>query len=247
MREIWETLVYYLDYKPDEDSCIFRNNEEEEQNTQFDPGESPLSVAGGRSAASVLSSCVVERVRVIGRLMRNRSSLHHTAKFFTMEILFLLFCVQIFVGTGFTYTVPSDIPAAVLQDQDFEMETREFSEMQINTTCEALSTGSKYNYSAPNPDFLQQKDCELSWKEPDGTVLKYGGVLILETCEDGIRLFTHCLDPKVKVECVFNIIKSTTSAPPYESPVARIGSIVTGIVFLILLVAVVLFLIWRFK
>ncbi|XP_058260375.1 uncharacterized protein LOC131362406 isoform X5 [Hemibagrus wyckioides] len=168
-------------------------------------------------------------------------------EFFTMEILFLLFCVQIFVGTGFTYTVPSDIPAAVLQDQDFEMETREFSEMQINTTCEALSTGSKYNYSAPNPDFLQQKDCELSWKEPDGTVLKYGGVLILETCEDGIRLFTHCLDPKVKVECVFNIIKSTTSAPPYESPVARIGSIVTGIVFLILLVAVVLFLIWRFK
>ncbi|XP_047671627.1 uncharacterized protein LOC113650435 isoform X2 [Tachysurus fulvidraco] len=107
---------------------------------------------------------------------------------------------------------------------------------QINKTCMALSSGSKYNYTAPILDSLLQNDCELAWKAPNNTVLNYGGFLTHAICETGIRLVAHCLKPRVQVEYVFNVIKSITSPPgSFETSGAQKGFITIIVVLLILL------------
>ncbi|KAK3508587.1 hypothetical protein QTP70_034103 [Hemibagrus guttatus] len=158
-------------------------------------------------------------------------------KLLTMKVLLLLFCVQVFAGTGFTYPVPSDIPVAVLQDQDFEKENSKVAEMQINTSCDQLSSGDVFNYT--KPDFLQRKDCEVSWKSQDDTVLGIDDYLIRQSCESGIRLIARCFNPSEIMEFIFNVINSTVS-PPHatETPGAQTGfnSSTTAIIVVILLV-----------
>ncbi|XP_058260365.1 uncharacterized protein LOC131362405 isoform X3 [Hemibagrus wyckioides] len=196
-------------------------------------------------------------------------------RFFTMEILFLLFCVQIFVGTGFTYRVPSDIPAAVLQDQDFEMETREIRLLEvvvINITCQLILSGNGYTYpvSSNIPSaVLQDLDCEQAWyrKAPgnrseleylsDGQLRENGTKheLLVDATRKNITI-SECIELHHNVTChgsdqkfqhMYQVIKSTTSAP-YDSPETPTCSItIAWIVSLILLVFVVLFLIWRFR
>ncbi|KAK3525460.1 hypothetical protein QTP86_031915 [Hemibagrus guttatus] len=113
----------------------------------------------------------------------------------------------------------------------------EVAEMQINTSCDQLSSGDVFNYT--KPDFLQRKDCEVSWKSQDDTVLGIDDYLIRQSCESGIRLIARCFNPSEIMEFIFNVINSTVS-PPHatETPGAQTGfnSSTTAIIVVILLV-----------
>ncbi|KAG7325972.1 hypothetical protein KOW79_010897 [Hemibagrus wyckioides] len=92
--------------------------------------------------------------------------------------------------------------------------------MQINTTCDQLSSGDAFNYT--KLDSLQREGCEFSWKSPDDIVLGFEEFLIRKSCESGIRLIARCFKPSETIEYIFNVINSTIS-PPHatETPGAQ--------------------------
>ncbi|XP_060721361.1 uncharacterized protein LOC132842610 isoform X2 [Tachysurus vachellii] len=90
--------------------------------------------------------------------------------------------------------------------------------MQVNVTCEDISLGTEYKYTAPALGSLQQMDTEVTWQAPDYKVLGHSNFLILPFCETGIRL---------TLEYIFNVINSTRpTSDSSETPEGHSGFII---------------------
>ncbi|XP_046699589.1 uncharacterized protein LOC124381770 [Silurus meridionalis] len=90
------------------------------------------------------------------------------------------------------------------------------SVVQINKTCDGLLNDKKYYYFVNSS---KTDGCDHIWKAPNGTVLKYGDVLTLDNCVNGIRHITRCFEKTGEIKHIFNVFSTSPSTvvAPYES------------------------------